>query len=291
MKETHTMEHSPRYVEHHAKPEGSLNASNHCNQPTPPLRPRPPSFGKLTGRGCRQPMSSSKGSETNWPQPGAALKSHTTQQSNSGDWDGIVTDIVLAVEACEVEEEVEEDLDSDERSCEERSWEESEVAAAFAPFHFTAKYDYDSSYDSTSSLNSTHEFEDATMAVIELPTSVWDADAKSREEGAASCREGPTSGVHEVDASSAAEADAATAGLEFSAGVHLIDEMENQVKQWEEHEAMRENAYHSWVARSLVEAHGTGTNVPNGGYGENDVVVGGHRFVKPSSQVQQIKTF
>lgn len=44
------------------------------------------------------------------------------------------------------------------------------------------------------------------------------------------------------------------AALEFSAGVHLIDEMENQVKQWEEDEAAREKAYEVFVSQRMAAA-------------------------------------
>merc|ERR1711934_538439 len=47
-------------------------------------------------------------------------------------------------------------------------------------------------------------------------------------------------------------ADAVTAGMEFAAGVHLIEEMENQVKQWEESESVRHMAYHSYVTQQMM---------------------------------------
>merc|ERR1712185_214322 len=46
--------------------------------------------------------------------------------------------------------------------------------------------------------------------------------------------------------------DQKVAGMEFSAGVHLIEEMENQVKQWEESESRREEAYKAWVTQQMV---------------------------------------
>jgi len=287
MKATHTVENSPRYVEHHAKPE-ALSQQPCANQahaaPAPPLQPRPPSFGKLrAGNRSNQPVGKPPANDAGMGAAQWAQRASRAQQSNSGDWDGLVTDIVNAVEAAEVqsEEEVEEDLDSDERSCEAKSWEESEVAAAFAPFHFTAKFDYDSSYDSTSSLNSTAEFEAAAMAVMELPPSVW--DVQMGEEGEAVRVDVPSS-AHELDAS-AAEADASTAGLEFSAGVHLIDEMENQVKQWEEHEAMRESAYHSWVSQQIANTAATHPTTLNA------TSSAGSRFVTSSDQMQPIRIF
>jgi len=54
------------------------------------------------------------------------------------------------------------------------------------------------------------------------------------------------------------------AGLEFAAGVHLIEEMENQVKQWEESESSRQVAYQAWVSQQMMAraAAGQGAAVP-----------------------------
>lgn len=158
------------------------------------------------------------------------------QQSNSGDWDGLVSDIVNAAETVDAEE-VEEWIDFEEKSCEARSWQEAEVVAAFAPFHFAQNIECDSSYDSTMSTTD-GEFEDAMWSVKRTMAEI------EQQSAAKAC------GVHELDASKA-DTSESIAGLEFSAGVHLIDEMEHQVKQWEEHENMRESAYHAWVAQRM----------------------------------------
>merc|ERR1711939_740702 len=41
-------------------------------------------------------------------------------------------------------------------------------------------------------------------------------------------------------------------GLEFAAGVHLIEEMEKQVAQWEENENTRQQAYAAFVQSQMM---------------------------------------
>ena len=53
------------------------------------------------------------------------------------------------------------------------------------------------------------------------------------------------------------------AGLEFASGVHLIEEMENQVKQWEESEGTREVAYNAWVQQQMMRAVSMGSRPPS----------------------------
>jgi len=158
------------------------------------------------------------------------------QQSNSGEWDGLISDITSAMEEAEcIEEEVEEG---------EQSWEEAAMNAALAPMTFS----YDSSYDSTIS-EVADEMQQA-LAQFEqapAPAPVISVEQKVPVEVEKQMK-GPEKGEK--------AADAVTAGMEFSSGVHLIEEMENQVKQWEESEASREEAYKAFVAMQMAQAAG-----------------------------------
>merc|ERR1711959_784792 len=204
-KNTHTVEYSPRYVEHHAKtaspavpkPAAPCQPGSTCGTataaadasrvPTPPMQPRPPSYGKLGGarpaygaltKAVRETTEGGAAPDT-WARPVAAVvRGAAPQQSNSGDWDRIVNDIACAVEhaeAAQVEEEIEV-VSMDEKTWEERSWEEAAVLATIAPMGFGAKYEYDSSYS-----------ESSTASLAEDPVAQWTAGSLGSEGSSSDC--------------------------------------------------------------------------------------------------------
>jgi len=282
-KATHTVEFSPRYVEHHAKisspavpsvPGPSCAAGSDTVMPlTDPMQPQPPAYSKLgTTRPTYGPLSRAV-------QSGARREAWLTtsqknvrvkapQQSNSGDWDGIVSDITSVMQGEDVAT-VEENIEIDEKSWAERSWEEAAVVATIAPMGFGAKYEYDSAYES-STASLAGEMEEYGSATVTWPTGCVLADGPGSADAiryvAAAGEQVPCETHRKTDmAGDVAEATAGVdrrscdvdknaAGLEFSAGVHLIDEMENQVKQWEEDESMREKAYSVWVSQQMARA-------------------------------------
>jgi len=157
------------------------------------------------------------------------------QQSNSGEWDGLVNEITSVVEDTEY---VIEELEVEEKSWEE--WDEVAAGVALAPVGFSYDSSYDSSCSSTGSGAVAEEMRQALASFsqdknhrpTELPTAPVSAAAPASTE------------VPVVNQK--------VAGMEFSAGVHLIEEMENQVKQWEESESRREEAYKAWVTQQMV---------------------------------------
>merc|ERR1711939_456099 len=328
-KKTHTVEYSPRYVEHHAKtaslagmpkpaapcqPGSTSDTADPSRVPTPPIQPRPPSYGKLGGaRAVARPavarpaygaLTKAVGETTEggaapdtWARPVAAVvRGAAPQQSNSGDWDRIVNDIACAVEHAEdasllVEEEID-IVSMDEKTWEERSWEEAAVLATIAPMGFGAKYEYDSSYSESSTASVASLCESLAEDPLDLGKPAWTVGSVGSEGSssdgsihehmamrgagvgeqnpAAPCEGSRAGGVesaavlHErlsqgvggcdIDTHKPPEVDKNAAALEFSAGVHLIDEMENQVKQWEEDEAAREKAYEVFVSQRMAAA-------------------------------------
>lgn len=168
--------------------------------------------------------------------PGGTLRGVAGQQSNSGDWDGLVNAITSVMDGETME--VEEDLA--EQSWEETSWEEAALSAAVMGFSC------DSSYDSQSSM-CTGENQQEMNRLLDV----------RQKESQACDRQGilPGRGELHMDKLTSHKEVAIqkeSAGLEFAAGVHLIEEMENQVKQWEESESVRQVAYQSWVAQQMM---------------------------------------
>jgi len=245
---THTVEFSPRYVEHHAKHKDTSESSSPSTTPpatpevgpakfpSPPTAPRPPSasaYGAIGSSCRRRPQYGMLGGEkltrANWKGGcPATISGNKGAQSNSGDWDGLVSAITSVVESEPPQQmEVEEDL-VDEH-WDETSWEEAALSAAAMGFSC------DSSYDSQSSMCNSERQEISNMML---------------------CDKGPSQGRSVCE--NAAPLPAKEAGLEFAAGVHLIEEMENQVKQWEESESSREVAYKAWVSQQMMRAMHTG---------------------------------
>jgi len=281
-KGTHTVGFSPRYVEHHAKqnkdspsstPESVTPQSasppstpevGPLKMPTPPTvpHPSPPSYG-VVGATRRMPSYGLLGmsqvdaakavSMANWKGcPEMALREGgIAEQSNSGDWEGLVNAITSAVDTKTME--VEEDLV--EPSWEETSWEEAALSGALMGFSC------DSSYDSQSSM-CTGEHSEVTQALegrtegsqnlIHVKTEPGKLHLEGICESAAVVpviAQNPRSQQTQI---AQALNQKETAGLEFAAGVHLIEEMENQVKQWEESESVRHMAYHSFVTSQMM---------------------------------------
>jgi len=279
MKATHTVENSPRYVGHKAaKPTAQQGFA-----PQPPSTARPrPSYGVLTPQ---DPLSSegsapsfqgeTGGSRPVMPTPmpanwgGGALalgprlqRVSKVQQSNSGDWDGLVHDISAAVirrrgEGCSTEgsseddeDEEEEDEDEIQEMDEERSWDEAVATAAIMPLvPQNGVRGVPFSQDSGIA---------GQLCVAGAPGALrgFDMDLSDLSSSSGSLfseTEPPTSrGISPPNRPATTPAEHGSAGLEFSAGVHLISEMEEQVREWEASEAAREEAYKSWVNAQMM---------------------------------------
>lgn len=227
---------------------------------TPPLTltPKPPSYGPVGGGVKRRPLYGTldaadwKGGAT----PGFRVSK--TQHSNSGDWDGLVTAITTTV--TKPREEAEE-VDDDMASWEETSWEDAQFNAAMLGFSNPANYD--SSYDSQSSYGSDRMAEE--MANLALPESIMPAAIQDKVpigvvaqpalvgSGAVggNTPAGPTPSQPSTPSKIKTTTEEAV-GLEFAAGVHLIEEMEKQVAQWEETETSRQQAYTAFVQSQMM---------------------------------------
>jgi len=254
-KATHTVEFSPRYVEHHAKNPGQNSASpsesstpsasppsspeqGPAKIPGPPIAPRPPAYGALGTNSRRRPPYGMLGGDVIQPAVAQAdwkggyqgiSKPNLSEQSNSGDWDGLISAITSVTLEVAEEVEVEEDLD-EERSWEEKNWDAAMSAAAMG-------FSCDSSYDSQSSMCGADRMPDLDMNQLNLGPACTEALEKQQP----------------MPCESKAPLEPKTAGLEFAAGVHLIEEMENQVKQWEETESTRQVAYNAWVHQQMMQ--------------------------------------
>lgn len=186
-----------------------------------------------------------------------------TQQSNSGDWDGLVTAITTTV--TKPREEVEEVDDDLVAPWEETSWEDAQFNAAV--LGFTNPANYDSSYDSQSSYGSDRMAEE--MANLALPESIMPPTARpDKVPVSAVAKPAPVGSSAVVGTSPAIPAldqpptpsepnksrttTEEAVGLEFAAGVHLIEEMEKQVAQWEETETSRQQAYTAFVQSQMM---------------------------------------
>jgi len=269
-KVTHTMEFSPRYVEHHHKISEAKTSSESSSassskdssptasppstsppctpklqsqtlepatppQPKPPIQPRPPSYGSI-GAGKRRPaygalgraVRASASTPGEWEESASkpAPKPNMGATSNSGEWDGLVNDIASAMDGVHI---VEEELELGEF---EQSWDEGAFSSLGAPAICCV---YDSSYDSSVCDGAADEIQ------------------KALSELSCEAAQGAPTPVLVETVPAPSVMDQKAAGMEFSSGVHLIDEMENQVREWEETEAKREEAYKAFVESQMSQ--------------------------------------
>ena len=280
---THTMEFSPRYVEHHAKQKaqelvaqmqgttdpcttqcGLCEAPATPEQPTLPMAPRPPSYGPVgqpSSKAIRRPAYGplgGAGRAIDWEaQPNRAVPPQGGV-SGSGDWGDIQHSLSGILEVDHAALTVDEDPalieEAGEASCDSSFG--SSYTGGWAGVHGQAAANYDSSYDSQSSQcgGEAEAFAKALEQAFVMPASSIPAPPKVHpmEPESAEPREGQPMPLEPEQA-----------GLEFASGVHLIEEMENQVKQWEESEGTREVAYNAWVQQQMMRAVSMGSRPPS----------------------------
>jgi len=168
---------------------------------------------------------------------------------------------VCAITSITQTEETAEEVDDEITSWEETSWEDAQFNAAVLGF---TPANYDSSYDSQSSMCASDRIAEE-MASLSLPDAiVARSDAiVARPEirpavvpacGPIGVTAAPTASVSKVEESPVKTKTTTqeAVGLEFAAGVHLIEEMENQVMQWEESEDSRQQAYEAFVQSQML---------------------------------------
>jgi len=216
--------------------------------------PRPPSYAPGAGGARRKPSYGPLGAGVNeqaqgsgrvldWNSVPNTKVSSASGVSGSGDWETLQRSISHIVEetADMVEDEAQICADCETGVGENSwSWEEAQAHAAFGGFNSAANYD--SSYDSSSSMcgEQGQGFAEAMeQAFVQKAEGEAEKGGLPGMKGEATREVGP-------------------AGLEFASGVHLIEEMENQVKQWEETELSRDVAYNSWVQHNMMRAANMG---------------------------------
>jgi len=277
------MEFSPRYVEHHAKERAKELLEAQCGacstepessqrddtpvtpeQPTLPMAPRPPSYGpvgqsssKAIRRTSYGPLGVGSQRALNWESNSNLAKQAQGGISGSGDWGDIQHSLSGILEEDTSGLMVDEELGIGEESS---SW---EGESAMNSFRFDAAANYDSSYDSQSSMcgSEAEAFAQALeqafvlpACAIPAPPKVHPMQAEPRDTG----QQFP-GGHGSPPSHHPMPLEPHQAGLEFASGVHLIDEMEDQVKQWEETENSREVAYNAWVQQQMMRAVNLGT--------------------------------